>query len=182
MALLTCRVRSIELGNFVLAFFRCDTVSYCKTGGSKLPGLFDYEMPLKIISAFVFVLLGAYIFALSRRLNRSRFQPHKHRSRPFPSEEELLKESEDWSRIDVLQGSGVDEPTNKRYLITGASGSFGVWLVQILQKRGERHIYCLDVAPLPPSIAGLEGVKHLTCNITSKDEVKRAFEIARPDV
>nr|ABR17812.1 unknown [Picea sitchensis] len=139
-------------------------------------------MSFKLVCASVLFFACAYAFALSRRLGRSRFVPHKHRSRPFPSEEKLLQESSNWRQIDVLEGSGVEEPTGKRYLVTGASGSFGVWLVQILQRRGERHIYCLDLAPLPSLVSGLEGVHYFKCNITSKDEVKAAFEIAQPDV
>ncbi|KAK9897525.1 NAD(P)-binding protein [Cystobasidium minutum MCA 4210] len=139
-------------------------------------------MFLKLLCSFVLVLLCSYTYALSKRLGRSRFQPDKRRSTPFPTDEELLRSSEHWAEIDVLQDPGVEQPTNKRYLITGACGSFGVWLVQILHRRGEREIYCLDMAPLPPSIQGLEGTHYLRCDISSADDVKRAFEKARPDV
>ena len=139
-------------------------------------------MSLKLVGAFVLVTLAAYTIALSSRLRRSRFNPQKHRSRPFPNTEKLIEESSNWSQIDVLRDSGVDKPTGKRYLVTGAAGSFGVWLVQSLQRRGERHIYCLDLAPLPSDISSLEGVHYLKGNITSKNDVSRAFETSLPDV
>jgi FlaA1/EpsC-like NDP-sugar epimerase len=126
----------------------------------------------------VLSLLCLYIFLLSKRLNRSRFS----RTRPFPSTEQLLKSSEDWKTIDVLQNSGFDVATNKRYIITGASGSFGVWLVQILQQRGERKIYCLDLVPPPEKIQTLEGVHFIRCDITNPEQVEQAFRIVTPDV
>lgn len=139
-------------------------------------------MFFKLVGAILLLTLFAYTIALSKRLRRSRFNPLEHRSRPFPNVEELLDESLKWDQIDVLQDSSVDTPTGKRYLVTGAAGSFGVWLVQILQRRGERHIYCLDLAPLPSNISNLEGVHSIKGNITSKDDVRRAFDTSRPDV
>lgn len=137
---------------------------------------------LKLLFAFVLLLVCTYTYALSKRLGRSRFKPDERRSKPFPTDKELLRSSEHWSRIDALQGSGAEVTTNKRYIVTGACGSFGVWLVQILHRRGERKIFCLDMAPLPPVLSRLEGVTYLKCNITSTEDVTRAFEKARPDV
>lgn len=139
-------------------------------------------MFLKLLCALVVILLSAYTYALSKRLGRSRFEPDKRRSKPFPTDEGLLRSSANWAEIDVLQDSGVEEPTHKQYLVTGACGSFGVWLVQILHRRGERKIYCLDVAPMPPALSALDGVHYLKCNITSAQDVDHAFEEARPDV
>lgn len=139
-------------------------------------------MIFKILCASLLAVLCAYTYALSRRLGRSRFRPDQRRDKPFPTDEELLKSSANWRSLDVLRDSGVEEPTHKRYVVTGACGSFGVWLVQILHRRGERHIYCLDLAPLPQALREHEGVEYIKCNITSKHDVKKAFEIARPDV
>lgn len=139
-------------------------------------------MFLKLLYALGIILLCAYTYALSKRLGRSRFEPDKRRSKPFSKDEELLRSTANWAEIDVLQDSGVEEPTHKRYLVTGACGSFGVWLVQILHRRGERKIYCLDMAPMPPALSVLDGVYYMKCNITSALDVNQAFAEARPDV
>lgn len=127
---------------------------------------------------FASLLVLSYLYLLAGRLERSRFS----RKKAFPSSEELVKEGAEWREIDVLQGSKVAQPTHRRYLVTGACGSLGVWLVGILHRRGERNIFCLDFALPPASIRGLSGITFIQCDITNQQKVKDAFRTARPDV
>ena len=128
---------------------------------------------------FVFTLiLTTYVFLVAKRLDQSRHV----RTTPFPSKEELLQDSENWAAIDMLDDARINQPTGKRYLVTGASGNLGVYMVQILARRGEQHVYCLDILPLPLLLQGYKGVHFIKCDITSAASVNAAFDVARPDV
>jgi len=121
-----------------------------------------------------------YVYFLNKRLDESRFQ--RGPNNPFPSDEAIFKDSEDWRDVNVLEGTEVQEATGKRYLITGANGNFGPYLVSLLHDRGERTIYLLDIVPPPTWVAALKGVHYIKCNITSRASVQAAFKEARPDV
>lgn len=124
-----------------------------------------------------------YIWLLNQRLNTVRFKRAPGSgSGTFPSDEELLNTSANYASIDVLLDSGVSNETGKRYLVTGACGSTGLEAVKLLQRRGEKHIFALDITPPPPSLQSLSGVTFLKTDLTSAEAVNDAFSQARPDV
>ena len=129
-----------------------------------------------ILTTFLLVL--AYAILIARRLNQSRYL----RTTPFPSHEELLEASENWAAIDVLDDERIKHSTGKRYLVTGASGQLGSCMVELLARRGEQYIYCLDATPLPLNLQNRDGVHHIKTDIRSSEEVNAAIEKARPDV
>lgn len=133
-----------------------------------------------LVCAISATVLAVYCYLLSRRLDASRHV--RPAERPFPSDEELLRSSEDWRDIDVLRGTPVNQPTGRRYLLTGACGNFGPYLTKLLHQRGEREIYLLDLQPPAPWIAALKGVHYINCDITSYESVRAAFQQSNPDV
>ena len=127
------------------------------------------------------LLAAVYAYLLSKRLDQSRFSREKL-GIVMLTDEQLLEDSAKWREIDVLKSTNLSKATGKRYLITGCSGNLGVHAVQLLYSRGERAIYCLDISPLPPDIASLQGVHFRTCNITDASAVQAVFQEAQPDV
>lgn len=149
-------------------------------------GLIARSLPSSGMWLYIIAALAAvcavYAYLLAQRLERSRFDRQKLGQR-MPSDEELLQDSENWRDVDVLQeGSQLSKATGKRYLITGSSGNFGGHAVQLLHSRGERVIYCLDIAPLPAAVAALDGVHYRKCDISDLSAVQEVFREARPDV
>ena len=76
-----------------------------------------------------------------------------------------------WRDVDVLKKASagtysIAEATGRRYLVTGASGNLGTFVVELLHRRGERHIYCMDISPLPKTLTSFEGVHFVKCDIT----------------
>lgn len=139
-------------------------------------------MDAYVLGAILAIACLVYAYLLSKRLDASRFN-REALGVPMPSDEQLLRDSADWRDIDVLQGTGAAKAaTGKRYLITGSSGNFGGHAVQLLHSRGERTIFCLDILPLPPAIAALDGVHFRKCNITDPAAVQEVFREAKPDV
>lgn len=126
------------------------------------------------------LLIASAIYAvlIARRLDQSR---HK-RTTPFPSDEELLKDGDSWRDIDALDDDKIRNPTGKRYLVTGGFGQLGVYVVDLLWRRGERAIYVLDVSAPPLAMRDREGLHWIRCDITSRGAVDAAFQQARPDV
>ena len=133
-----------------------------------------------LIACTVGALGILYLWLLDQRLNKSHFK--RLPGRFSPSDEQLLQNSANYASIDVLLDSGVNNETGKRYLVTGASGTTGSEICRILWRRGERHVFALDIAPLPRTLQNLEGITFLKTDITSADAVKNAFSVARPDV
>jgi nucleoside-diphosphate-sugar epimerase len=127
---------------------------------------------------FLVLAIVSYAFLLGKRLDTSRHV----RTTPFPSDEQLLEESEDYKSIDVLEPS-IRSPTNKRYLITGGFGQLGLHgVVDLLYRRGERAIHILDVASPPSGYLPKDGIIWHNCDLSSEEAVKRVFEEVQPDV
>lgn len=130
------------------------------------------------IVQFLVLAVVAYAFLLGKRLDTSRHV----RTEPFPSDEQLLQESEDYKTIDVLEPS-IRSPTSKRYLVTGGFGQLGLHgVVDLLHRRGERAIHILDIASPPPGYLPKEGIIWHRCDLTSAEAVKKVFEEVQPDV
>jgi threonine dehydrogenase-like Zn-dependent dehydrogenase len=110
----------------------------------------------------------------------------------MPSDDQIIKDSEQWRDIDVLKDTNLSRSTGKRdlitgcsgkrYLITGCSGNLGLYAIQLLHSRGEREIYCLDISPLPAAVEKLEGVYFRSCDITDSSAVRSVFQEVQPDV
>lgn len=126
-------------------------------------------------------VVSTYLWLLSRRLQESSFDRRKA-GLPFPTDEELLEDAANWSEVDLLAGTRVAQATGKTYLVTGAAGNAGAQLVKLLQQRGERRIYCLDIMALPASLDRLDGVHFRRCDISSREAVSAIFDEAKPDV
>lgn len=126
-------------------------------------------------------LTALYLHLLARRLRSSHFD-RATCGVPFPTEEEILRDSAKCSDIDPLADSRISGSTGKTYLVTGAAGNVGSYMVQLLHKRGERRIYCLDVCPLPAFLADLDGVIFRRCDIGDPATVDAIFTASRPDV
>ena len=127
--------------------------------------------------------LSIYCYLVGLRLDASRFR----RQTSFPTDEQLLADGGAWRDIDVLKNTSagtysIAEVTGRRYLVTGASGNLGAFVIELLHRRGERRIYCMDISPLPKTLASLEGVHFVNCNITDAEAVHAVFEGIKPDV
>ena len=127
--------------------------------------------------------LSIYCYLVGLRLDASRFE----RRTPFPTDEELLADGGAWCDIDVLKTASagtysIAEATDRRYLVTGASGNLGAFVVELLHRRGERQIYCMDISPLPKTLTSLDGVHFVKCNITDAKAVHALFAEIKPDV
>ena len=127
--------------------------------------------------------LSIYCYLVGLRLEASRYK----RRTPFPTDEELLADGAAWRDVDVLKKASagtysIAEATGRRYLVTGASGNLGTFVVELLHRRGERHIYCMDISPLPKTLTSFEGVHFVKCDITDAKAVHALFAEIKPDV
>lgn len=159
-----------------LLFFSVYTFCLCDNLSALIPGLVEMDT-WRVVSVGV-ALAGVYLYLLNKRLHAMRYKPET----PIPSDEEILRSTEDWRAKGPLDGSGVEHATGKRYTVIGGCGAVGIVFVQTLHGRGERNIVVIDLSPLPPALASLEGVSAIKTDISSLESVREAFASAKPDV